>query len=752
MRGIIILIFLICSYNNLHAQELKDFIEVQKNLMIIENKINTIHLLIQNKIDNRNQQKNIASFSAIKKAKTNLKLGNYNAAIEEIKTQLKFTKYNDIKNISQSYKILFEAYRMLENYEESSKICSKMMEFSSKFEEEFDDKWKMLCSYSFYMANQKKSSPEFKNNLQNWSNNLFSTKNKKYYLLNNIYISLALKNNINFLKTAISNSNKNDEFYAKAHILLALMNYKTGIRSESTSILKELVSNKSDPLVQLTIARINSSEGQLMASEEWYESVLKQIKNTDYPYLKEQKNKIELELSQVYYKQKKYEKSSEILNQLLEENLPTDLLFSSYEVKQAKLILSHIHSKNLKTTEKSYDELMKLYHITRNDLEFCNKNYEIKSNNYDSLKKQFIPLIALSRNYGINNEKTESFLKRYKELEKLTESIPENKFYFLNSLNSIDYQEYGILETSLLENINQLKRNFTLINKSALNLDNILYEKWNSDSPKYFVFSNSRVEYSKKIMALDDEIQSYHENYIAKKNIYQEKLLKIIHKQKENEYKTKSLIAGANFLSFLETGFQNPRSNFILKNDINSDIFEFRKNQIDSKIFPNIFYSFQKMFKATSDIFPKLFTLHTESIEDKINQKLSEKYWLKIIDLNIKNNNLLKEIENKIEKSRIEKTKIYSNISNELLNQKYEIEKLKEDVFHEYRKVYSEMILNLKNKIDNFHDYIKLSLSEKNRNENILSKKLLKNRNDIKKEQEKWYKSLQQSIDWGLFR
>lgn len=58
----------------------------------------------------------------------------------------------------------------------------------------------------------------------------------------------------------------------------------------------------------------------------------------------------------------------------------------------------------------------------------------------------------------------------------------------------------------------------------------------------------------------------------------------------------------------------------------------------------------------------------------------------------------------------------------------------------------------LKNKIDEFNNYIQLSFAAHDRNLYELDKYKLNDEISLKNDRQKWLESLQKSLDWDLFR
>jgi chromosome segregation protein len=735
IKKINIIIIICCFFNHAFSIEIpkknieKEIYKINSQLSLEKNKINYLTKIINERINKKTLRSKNDNLVKLNRAKNHLLMGEIETALDEVNKVEKYIDLNDIYSVMLAYKIKFEANRRLENYKDSIGICKNILVLSEPFQKLFDDKWKMLCSISFLKESKKNKSMDFKNNLILWSESTKANDNIDYYEKSKLINSMSIRNyyndsnySKNYLEKYIYKFSEKNKL--KSNLIISLMNFELGEKNKAFSDLKKLVftidkkniiDDKALLLSELTLARINSVYGNYSISQNWYQKFIpKYINNNDF-LNKIDKNKINIELSYVFYKQKKYEESEKLFEEII-NNFNLDKFYSeNINYNSTKFILYNLRYMSGKN-KKEYllDETTKFYKETENDF-FNLKNMTFNNEeNFEELKKKIIQIIYLNKKYGLHNINSIKILKKYNDIESFNNLYERNLSDLLNAINSIYYNS-SYLDSITISCIDELNNNINYLKEILKNIDNLSFSMWNNKNinNKYAIetrnnylinlgkLSNDFI-FSKSV---DDKIENFKLSQNAETlldSIFEYKILKI-----ENEKKPLKIL-----------------------------------NTIEKyEIYKKITYEIYNLHKK--------YAINNERNIEYIDLQESWRNLFEIIESNIK---LLNYINKKTDSDKESFLKNIENIYTLIKNNKHKINSLKENFNTLNSSELKNIVFDLERYINKYRDKIAILIASINKYEYFNYSNKISELNENEEDRKELIKSLENTSKWGLFK
>lgn len=745
---------------------IKSIYTTQTEIENLENKIHGIEYLLDQDLNRKkyNNKKNV--WEKLKRAKWHLLSGNTQAALDEANSSLPNIDINDNRSKTFALKIIFESHRILKQFKASTNICSNMLHNDPK-NKSFDDKWKLLCSLSYLKASQEKQDDYFKKMLRVWSLSTFSSNNSNYQILNKTLIALAIRNldpssneALEYLHKSLLDAKVNDPALGKSYIVYALLLYENGKKDESFEIIKAIASknNKNykkliyfEPdeetllLAKHSYARFEIINGNLPSAVAWYNNLLSEGNSEKSQFLTKEKNSAQLEYAKLLYQTRDYPQSSLILENLLQSETQSSLIFSPNHQFVSRFLLADINSKNMDPKNKGIEELVKLYQESNVDLDYIKNISFDKIKDYDNLKRKMFTISALSIQYGVSTKESEYLVQNFLLEEWIQKNQEENLIQLTNALNSVDQIQYGITHTKSLSAINTIENNFKIIEAILKKLDKFSFAFWKENTNGFQIITSERLELLRSINALHDIITE-NENRINNKRKYEEN---IIDKIKEIEKNTRTLKAQYADVRFLQQDMDDSSKKFnSIDNQIQAMVLQYRRSLLRNEIFPNSFYTINQKYDEYDYAAKRLSSLHLNFVQDD----LLKQAWNSLVEVINQNNKLLDLVTQKLNKDRksiLTKTDL---IIKKIQDNESGIEEVKNKSFKEIESMAQPLVVQLENQIKKFQDKINFSFADQKKYSINMLKSEIAKETDVKKKRESWYQTLEKSTERGLFR
>lgn len=736
-------------------------------------------------------------------AQDHLYLGDQLNAISIVNKVLENIDPRNKKYLSWAYEILFESNRQIKNHDQTTSICLKMLFIGGYQEDIFSEKWKFSCSIEFLneVKNLKRNGniEKIKNSLIIWANSPVFKKDSKYKPINAIFIALSFReiysNNdysIHFIEDAIGNTNIDNYYIGRAYLVISLLKYEKGNRSDTLSLLRFLTEDykeygkylkyfKNDnitrQIAKLCLARFHASMTNFEAALTWYNDLILQENISNLNFLKKEKIKVHLEYAYVLYLTKRYIDSANEYKKLIRENFIENFNINFEKDKKIKVTnftLAKLFSKISSNKYENETKILELLAQTETDIKYLNK---IKQNNINSNIDNFeniLVLADLAEEYGVKNNIINKLLLFKNLFTNYDKKLYNLRVDLANAINVADYYYSGIFEARAVSSLTQLSQIMSEFKNILILLDSLEFNEWNFELSGVDFAKKNRLELLNRFNSMEDDIYNYKmkekiekeisniKNYDGLKNIY------------NNLNKINSEMNGVNFLfmmngskipdnvnnksiDFLEESYAKKEFNDIYQEIIKLFISE-RKYKISKKLIPLSMYIFQNKSDIFEKTMIKLHEIHKNHVKKstligdiKLRNEMNDAWSNLIASYKFLLLSLF-NINNNINLERREIINEINNINDQIIKEEKDSEHIKNQVLFEYKNISKEIILKLEPKLNEFKSYVKILLSE-NYKEIYDSK--IENDNEIikfSKERENWLNTLSKSINMDLLR
>ncbi len=764
---------------NISQKYWKNIYSIKKNLSIVNNRINTLKFIFEGKIKSpHNKTVDEIEFKLVH-AKDHLQLGNPAAALLETNHILLNNNINDPRLAAYAYKIIFESRRMLGDFKESTNVCIKMLPLAYSQPQYFDDKWKMLCSYSFLKSSQLEQSDALKNNLTVWSLSPQIRENAPNSIKSAMLIALAFREQDNnnkhaivYLNSAIAHAKEQDPNLGQAYLALALLYFGDKNHDESFSILYDLavnhalkksnyrlfqVDDSTQWLARLSLARLYVYFRHNSSAQTWYEDVLSQNKAAPSAFFASEKNKILFEYARVLHRQKKYSQSEMVLKKIIEDNDPTNMMFGPFNIKISKIMLADILNQTQTTMPKGESVLRSLYDLAQQDKDFLKNQTPIDKLAPVNGRQRFVAVAALAQEYGLSGVSAKKVLKKYITIEKMNDDLPDTKANFVNALNTFDLREKGIYDQNVIADFKQVENNFTSLKDAYTTLNETLNHFYGNKYKVSPLDKDTIKQNLSMLEAADDDLSLLLEKEKETHTIFKNDLLISLKDSYRSLNHLKARLASLNFITGQGLAAKDSQSFTDQELRISNALLTYRKSIIENELYTRSFYSLNKKYDVMNLAIKNGFSIYKETKKNMSTLELEQldvvdDCWEKLTNLNKQNNNLLNIFLARLGSNRKLLQEEVEIIDKNILAQEDTIKNMQSENYEVAKGVFKSVERDLIERISDYQDYVKLSLASLSKNKIDLQRQDLEEEMKVRQRRQRYIFTLQKSIDWELVR